>query len=184
MAEERAKSTVKVVVLGDIGRSPRMQYHALSLATNGFRVNLIGYVESSPLTEILENPNITITKLHPMVIEIGPKLLQYALKAIWQTISLMLTLIITGNCHYLLCQNPPAIPTLPVCRLYCLFTSTKFVIDWHNYAYSIMALSMSPDHLLLRIAKYIEKYFGRLSQNNFCVTYAMMDDLLKNWNIS
>ena len=34
--------TVGVVVLGDVGRSPRMQYHALSFADAGFRVDLIG----------------------------------------------------------------------------------------------------------------------------------------------
>jgi beta-1,4-mannosyltransferase len=35
--------TVQIVVLGDIGRSPRMQYHALSIAKHGARVFLIGY---------------------------------------------------------------------------------------------------------------------------------------------
>lgn len=35
--------SVQVVVLGDIGRSPRMQYHALSLAKHGARVTLVGY---------------------------------------------------------------------------------------------------------------------------------------------
>jgi beta-1,4-mannosyltransferase len=35
--------TVHVVVLGDIGRSPRMQYHALSIAKHGGKVFLIGY---------------------------------------------------------------------------------------------------------------------------------------------
>ena len=35
--------SVQVVVLGDIGRSPRMQYHAISLAKHGARVDLIGY---------------------------------------------------------------------------------------------------------------------------------------------
>ena len=34
---------VAVVVLGDIGRSPRMQYHSLSLAEHGYTVDLIGY---------------------------------------------------------------------------------------------------------------------------------------------
>lgn len=34
---------VCVVVLGDVGRSPRMQYHALSLAASGFDVDIIGY---------------------------------------------------------------------------------------------------------------------------------------------
>ena len=36
--------SVQIVVLGDIGRSPRMQYHALSVAKHGGRVHLIGYV--------------------------------------------------------------------------------------------------------------------------------------------
>lgn len=34
---------VAVVVLGDVGRSPRMQYHALSLCQHGARVTLVGY---------------------------------------------------------------------------------------------------------------------------------------------
>ena len=34
---------VFVVVLGDIGRSPRMQYHALSLSKSGFEVYIVGY---------------------------------------------------------------------------------------------------------------------------------------------
>lgn len=47
--DERAKTltaelTVQVVVLGDIGRSPRMQYHAISIAKHGGRVVLVGFV--------------------------------------------------------------------------------------------------------------------------------------------
>ena len=34
---------IQVLVLGDIGRSPRMQYHALSVAKYGTSVDLIGY---------------------------------------------------------------------------------------------------------------------------------------------
>lgn len=37
------KNRVSVVVLGDIGRSPRTQYHAISLSKNGFNVDLFGY---------------------------------------------------------------------------------------------------------------------------------------------
>ncbi|OJD17105.1 hypothetical protein ACJ73_08825, partial [Blastomyces percursus] len=35
--------SVHIVVLGDIGRSPRMQYHALSFAKHGGIVSVIGY---------------------------------------------------------------------------------------------------------------------------------------------
>ena len=39
---------VTVVVLGDVGRSPRMQYHALSLAKSGFSVTLLGFRSECP----------------------------------------------------------------------------------------------------------------------------------------
>ena len=35
---EKHSSHVTVMVLGDVGRSPRMQYHCLSLVENGFDV--------------------------------------------------------------------------------------------------------------------------------------------------
>lgn len=38
---------VCVAVLGDLGRSPRMQYHALSLARHGRGVSLLGYLRES-----------------------------------------------------------------------------------------------------------------------------------------
>jgi beta-1,4-mannosyltransferase len=37
------KPRVVVLVLGDIGRSPRMQHHALSIARKGGLVDLVGY---------------------------------------------------------------------------------------------------------------------------------------------
>lgn len=40
---ENPKTTVQILVLGDIGRSPRMQYHALSVARGGGQVDIIGY---------------------------------------------------------------------------------------------------------------------------------------------
>jgi beta-1,4-mannosyltransferase len=40
--EKKFKTSVQIVVLGDIGRSPRMEYHALSIAKNGGRVDIIG----------------------------------------------------------------------------------------------------------------------------------------------
>lgn len=160
-----------------------MQYHALSLANNGFNVKLIGYLHSTPLPDILANKSINITKLCSLEINSGPKLLQYALKAFWQSLSLFITLFITGCCDYVLCQNPPAIPTLPVCRFYCFITRAKLIIDWHNYAYSIMALS-TRNRTLLKVSQWIERYFGRSSYGNLCVTYAMKDDLSLNWNIT
>ena len=43
LLRQDSSKTVCVVVLGDIGRSPRMQYHSLSLVAAGYTVHLIGY---------------------------------------------------------------------------------------------------------------------------------------------
>ena len=49
-------ATVAVLVLGDVGRSPRMQYHALSLASLGHQVLLIGYRGERCVPEIERQP--------------------------------------------------------------------------------------------------------------------------------
>ncbi|VDK86226.1 unnamed protein product [Litomosoides sigmodontis] len=36
-----------LVVIGDIGRSPRMCYHAKSLADKNYRVQIVGYTDSA-----------------------------------------------------------------------------------------------------------------------------------------
>lgn len=37
-----------VIVLGDLGRSPRMMYHAQSLLDHGYIVYLVGFAGASP----------------------------------------------------------------------------------------------------------------------------------------
>lgn len=42
-AEKPEDEHIQILVLGDIGRSPRMQYHAISIAKHGRNVDLVGY---------------------------------------------------------------------------------------------------------------------------------------------
>lgn len=49
-----------VVVLGDIGRSPRMQYHSLSLTKEGFNVELVCYQGAAPHKELTQNSSIQL----------------------------------------------------------------------------------------------------------------------------
>lgn len=51
--DELAHLNVCVLVLGDIGRSPRMQYHALSLSKHGYNVTIIGFLGIYLLTHVL-----------------------------------------------------------------------------------------------------------------------------------
>ncbi|KYN44169.1 Chitobiosyldiphosphodolichol beta-mannosyltransferase [Trachymyrmex septentrionalis] len=181
----KSGNNVCVLVLGDIGRSPRMQYHAISFAREGFTVDVVGYPGSSPIREISENARIQIHYLRPPP-ELRnklPRLFCYIIKVIWQTADLLWLLFCKRLSDAVITQNPPAIPTIPICWFYCVLTEAQFTIDWHNYAHSIMALSLGENHILVRLSKNIETMFGCRAKNNFCVSKAMKEDLEKKWAI-
>lgn len=51
---------VTIVVLGDVGRSPRMRYHALSFAQEGYLVHMIGTGGSQLPDSITSNSSIWV----------------------------------------------------------------------------------------------------------------------------
>lgn len=173
---------VCVVVLGDIGRSPRMQYHSLSLAEMGHKVDILGYGETQPLADVKSASSIYYHYMMPCP-QIPIRLLNYAFKTIWQTINLMFLMFFIRRPDIILVQNPPAVPTLIVCWIAAKILRAKLFVDWHNYAHSIMALNLSKDHVLVKITKLIEKFVGQRANCNFCVTNSMKEHLMKNWNI-
>lgn len=181
--DEPIRKTVCVVVLGDIGRSPRMQYHSQSLADAGYDVKVIGYKETKLNSTLTQHSNIHIHPLVPCPALPIPKLFNYVIKTIWQCFTLLCALMFK-NADYVLVQNPPAVPTLFICRLYCLFTRAQFIIDWHNYANTIMALNVGENHLLVKMTKLMESYYGRRANANLCVTNAMKEDLKNVWDIN
>ncbi|XP_077172616.1 chitobiosyldiphosphodolichol beta-mannosyltransferase isoform X2 [Paroedura picta] len=87
------------------------------------------------------------------------------------------------NPGFVLLQNPPGLPGIAVTWAICLLCGSKLILDWHNYGYTIMSLTHGDRHPLVRIAKWYEQLFGRLSDYNICVTNAMKEDLEVNCNI-
>jgi hypothetical protein len=61
METHQLQKHVVVAVLGDVGRSPRMQYHANSFAgfENVGRVTLLGYEGEECMSIVSENPVIS-----------------------------------------------------------------------------------------------------------------------------
>ncbi|KAL3238871.1 hypothetical protein MRX96_021891 [Rhipicephalus microplus] len=157
---------VAVVVLGDFGRSPRMNYHALSLAKERIEVDVVAYSGSQPGQE-----------------KYVPRLLAYALKVLWQSLALFFRLMFLCKPSHVLVQNPPSIPTLPVSWFCCLLRGSVLVVDWHNYGYSILALALGPEHLLVRLCHWCEETFGKKAGSAFCVSQAMQEDLKSNWGV-
>ncbi|XP_059622506.1 chitobiosyldiphosphodolichol beta-mannosyltransferase [Phlebotomus argentipes] len=178
-----ARKRVCVVVLGDIGRSPRMQYHVKSLLEHNFAVDLVGYLDTTPIAAIATSEQVKIHELNPFPNLELPRLINYVTKTIWQFLTLLVALLSISRPHLMLCQNPPAIPTLVVCYYYCWVRNTRLLVDWHNYTHSILALTSAETSLLVRLARWIEGYYGRRSAGNLCVTEAMKRNLLEVWDI-
>ena len=49
----------------------------------------------------------------------------------------------------ILLQLPPAVPTMLVCRLAAARHRARLVFDWHNFAYTLMAINMGGRHPLV-----------------------------------
>ncbi|CAD6190290.1 unnamed protein product [Caenorhabditis auriculariae] len=132
-----------VVVLGDVGRSPRMCNHAISLAEKHYHVQLVGYTDTTPHEHVSKNPNISIISLPPPpdFLSNFSEVIQLPLKFIWAFFTLFFTLLFRTdlfNLRLVLLQNPPALPTMITCFVVSRIKRAKFVIDWHNYMYSIL----------------------------------------------
>lgn len=162
-----------------------MQYHSLSFAKEGFDVDIVGYGGSHPIKELSEHPKVKIRYLPscPDFQKYCPRLFGYILKVIWQSITLFLTLFFKRRSHHVIVQNPPAIPALAVCWFYSVLMFANYVIDWHNYGHTILALTVGHEHKLVSISEWFEGYFGKRATANLCVTKAMKEDLEKKWGI-
>ena len=49
----------------------------------------------------------------------------------------------------ILAQTPPALPTLPALAVAARLRRARLVVDWHNFAFTIMSLSMGRRHPLV-----------------------------------
>ncbi|XP_026973264.1 chitobiosyldiphosphodolichol beta-mannosyltransferase isoform X2 [Sagmatias obliquidens] len=178
----RAARHVIVVVLGDVGRSPRMQYHALSLAKCGFSVTFLGFCTSKPHDELLQSDRIQIVSLTEL-----QRLAVWSQSCVsGSALAVEVDVQEASSLHLSpvsLSQNPPGLPAIAVCWFAGCLCGSKLVIDWHNYGYSIMGLVHGPGHPLVLLAKWYETLCGRLSHLNLCVTNAMREDLAENWGI-
>jgi len=184
--KELSTKNIKIDKTKDIGRSPRMQYHSLSLASLPHtHVDVIGYQESTPHPALVANPNITIIPISPFPSLPRALFLLYApCKVILQVIVLFWILICKiARPDYILIQNPPSIPTLFVVRVVGWMRGSKVVVDWHNLGYTLLQLSMhtSDSHPIISFSRWFERFFGGGAYAHFCVTQKMKEMLVKEW---
>jgi len=190
MSRQRKRIRVSVLVLGDLGQSMRMQYHALALATDLADVELIGFAGTAPYRAILEHPHIKCHFLPPPRLRQRHRLpkflfLGYAFLRVvnlWVQ-SFRLLFFVVSKPDVVLAQNPPAIPTLMVSLCVARLRSAKLVVDWHNYTASVLSLRLGVSHPVVRLTRWCERVLGARANAHFCVSRAMRSDLAQNWGI-
>ncbi|PNY24180.1 Chitobiosyldiphosphodolichol beta-mannosyltransferase [Tolypocladium capitatum] len=173
---------IQILVLGDVGRSPRMQYHAISVAKHGRRVDIVGYKETARHPDLIGNPRVSMYALAPQPEWISwgtlPFFINIPCKVIQQFWTLFYTLMYaTPPARWIIIQNPPSIPTFHVALLVSLVRGSKVIVDWHNYGHSILAQKtlMWP---LVPFYRWYEMGLGRFLGNaNLAVTDAMAREL-------
>ena len=184
---------VAILVLGDLNRSPRMLNHTIALAnllsTELNEISLIGFNGGDLRSDILSNPKIKvyyIPNTMERILKNFPRFLflfTAIIRIILQLIMLIYILFIKiPRPSFLILQNPPGIPAIYIARVITFFRRSKFVIDWHNYGYTILQVNRR-NRLIVQIAKLYEKIYGSTADIHFCVSKAMKTHLKENMNI-
>ncbi|MGA9721314.1 MAG: glycosyltransferase [Candidatus Binatus sp.] len=180
---------VVIVVLGDFGQSPRMQYHALALADSGRDVDVIAYAGSAPFRAVSDHPRITMHLTRAPLA--AARRLPGVLFVAWQFMRLCgqglgllwKLLLIVGKPDVVLVQNPPAVPTLMIALVAARLRSARLVVDWHNFSHAMLALRLGSDHWAVRMLRWHERAVGRRADAHLCVSRAMQSELRAHWQI-
>jgi len=176
------------VVLGDLGRSPRMQYHAEALAAHEVDVDIVACAGSALHAELRGHPRITCHLLPParerslprallLPVAAGRAVLQ-ALRLVW------VFLVVLRKPDVILVQNPPAVPTLLVTIAAARLRGARLIIDWHNLAWAVLALGIGPRHPLVSLARWYERVLGRRADGHLAVSDALRAELAVRWGIA
>ncbi|KAG0057840.1 hypothetical protein BGZ83_000027 [Gryganskiella cystojenkinii] len=179
-----ARAAICIVVLGDIGHSPRMLLHARSALNAGYKVDIIGY-KGSRLPEDLEShPSIQfhfLTEL-PRVSEKLPRILYYLyapIKAVLLAFQLFyVAMFKVAAPEVYVVQNPPSIPTLHVMQMVNWLKQRHLVIDWHNYGSSVVAHRLGKGSLFTKAVALYERFWGYKATIHISVSRAMARELL------
>ena len=191
-----------VVVAGDVGRSPRMQYHALSLAREvGCAVTLVGYGGEACCEAVLGEGRIREVRVEAVVLPGWvPGLVGKALKLVLLVVVLGRGLWVARRARradVVLCQTPPAIPSLFLAWLCARVDGGVVVGDWHNLGFSVVedgarrTRGLAPgaplgfrDRSAAAAYRALERASGRLLDGHLCVTAAMAAWLAAHFGVA
>lgn len=179
-----------VIVLGDLGRSPRMQYHAASLADAGHDVDLVGLEGALPTPAVANHPRITCHRLSDRTFQgrAGGGIKRFVAgsfaRAVGQAQRLLMTLMRLPRADVILVQNPPAIPTLAVSWLVARLRGGRLVIDWHNLSHTVAAIRLGESHRAVKAVARSERRWARRADGHLTVSKALAGWLSSKYGIT
>jgi beta-1,4-mannosyltransferase len=178
-----------VIVLGDLGRSPRMQYHAASLAGAGSDVDLIGLEGAELIPAVRSDPRIAVHRLGDRAFvrrhKGGVRRFVYSslARGIGQAWRLFRVLMRIPKPDMMLVQNPPAFPTLFVAWTVSRLRGARFVIDWHNLSHTIAAVKLGEQHRAVKAVARSERRWAKRASAHLAVSNALADWLARQYKV-
>jgi beta-1,4-mannosyltransferase len=180
------KRTAAILVLGDLNRSPRMLNHSKAISQimeEIDEVSLIGFNGGELRSDIMTDKKIKIYYIPERINNSLKKLpriffiLSALVRIVLQLFFLLYILLFKiPKPSFLILQNPPGIPAIYICSLVCFLRRSTFIIDWHNYGYTIMEVN-GRNRCMTLIARIYEKVYGKCADLNFCVSNSMKKHL-------
>jgi beta-1,4-mannosyltransferase len=179
-----------VIVLGDLGRSPRMQYHAVSLAAAGAEVDLVGLEGAPVVPAVSVNARIRCHRLPDRAFAGRRKggvrryVWSSVFRAFGQASRLFGTLLRLPRPDVILVQNPPAVPTLAIAWLAARLRGSRVVIDWHNLSHTIAAVHLGEHHRAVKAIKRSEKRWAKRADGHLAVSQALAGWLSREFKVT
>lgn len=183
------RSSIHVIVLGDVTRSPRILSQARYLANEGFSVTVSGYNASLSVAAKTANMRaLDLVDVPDLRKYLFLSCLSLVVKFILNFFILLFHLIKHCRSPLILVQNPPAVPTFLVLWLFIRTTGKKLIIDWHNYGYTLLELTTKHGGFLSLVYRMLELDFASRFMTSdvwhLCVSRALQKNLLLHWNIN
>ena len=178
-----------VIVLGDLGRSPRMQYHAASLAGAGSDVDLIGLEGADVMPAVRAHSRITVHRLPDRAFagrnKGGVRRFVYSslARGLGQGWRLFRVLMRIPKPDVMLAQNPPAFPTLFVTWAASRLRGARLVIDWHNLSHTIAAVKVGEHHRAVKAIARSERRWAKRASAHLAVSQALADWLARQYKV-
>jgi beta-1,4-mannosyltransferase len=166
-----------VLVVGDLGHSPRMQNHVRELVDLGYSVDFVGFKESAVPID-LNHDCINIVSIPKVKLQVDwiPKSILYPFQIILKVAIEVIFLLWVGifrlkKPQVILVQSPPVLPTLLIAPILSWWHRSRYIVDWHNVGYTLLAQNIHVPWIIA-LAKAIEVFFAKNAKVNLVVSKA------------